>query len=144
MDRAKMNRTVKKLIELIPWIYLAAYSFVISGMARALQDTQRGELIPDPIYTNAELTMMLSFWVTFSIIAAGYFLIRYACKIAVKNTTTDKIKELNDTNRALRTDLEIANDNIRRLRESVLSLTGRVFSLEKSSDNETETGIETN
>lgn len=136
--------TKRNLILAIPWVYLVIYSFVIRGMAEVYRRVMDGNTVIDPVYTNSQLTIMVSFWVLFAIIVIGYFLVRYACRSAAKATLYDKIKELESENRALRSDLENSEENIRSLRKSVLDLTGRVFALEKSPDNATETGIETN
>lgn len=140
----KRYLTKKNIILAIPWIYLTMYLFVLWNMAKVHEGVMEGRIIIDPIYTNDQLTVMLSFWVLFGVIVCGYFLVRHACRSAANVTLSDRVKELERENRTLRSDLEESEDNIRSLRKSILELTGRVFAIEKSPDNATETGIESN
>lgn len=60
--------TKRNLILAIPWVYLVIYSFVIRGMAEVYRGVMDGDTVIDPVYTNSQLTIMVSFWVVYIII----------------------------------------------------------------------------
>lgn len=86
--------TRRNIILAVPWVYLVVYAFAVRGMAEVYNGVMDGSIVIDPVYTNSQLTIMLSFWVVFAMILCGYILVRYACRLAVGMTATQRIQEL--------------------------------------------------
>ena len=84
----------KNAIMIIPWLFLIVYAWVIRGMAIVLNDVMDGDMVVDPVWTNMQLTMQLSFWVTIAMIAVMYIVVRHACRLAAGVTNTQRISAL--------------------------------------------------
>lgn len=84
----------KNIILTIPWMFLLVYMWVVKRMAVAVNDVMDGDVCVDPVWTNTQLTMQLSFWVTVTMIAVTYILVRYACRLAAGVTNNQRISAL--------------------------------------------------
>lgn len=84
----------KNIILSIPWMFLLVYMWVVDRMARIVNDVMDGDVDVEPVWTNMQLTIQLSFWVTFTMIVVMYILIRHACRLAAGVTNTQRISAL--------------------------------------------------
>lgn len=63
-------------------------------MARIVNDVMDGDVDVEPVWTNMQLTIQLSFWVTFTMIVVMYILVRHACRLAAGVTNNQRISAL--------------------------------------------------
>lgn len=84
----------KNIILTIPWMFLLVYMWVVDRMARTVNDVMDGDVCVDPVWTNMQLTVQLSFWVTVTMIVVMYILVRHACRLAAGVTNTQRISTL--------------------------------------------------
>ena len=94
MSDWKDRLTKRNIVLAVPWVYLAVYLFAWYGMSRLYKDVMNGDAIIDPIYNTMELTMMVSYWVVTTVMLCGYLLVRYACRLAVGVTASQRISAL--------------------------------------------------
>lgn len=84
----------KNIILSIPWMFLLVYMWVVDRMARIVNDVMDGDVDVEPVWTNMQLTIQLSFWVTVTMIVVMYILIRHACRLAAGVTNNQRISAL--------------------------------------------------